>query len=97
LTAAQAKAARSKVRSAIETVRLCRPETPLWADLRTIGLARAKAKIGLSNIAYNFTRLTWLQIKSRCRKPAVLEQRKVCRRASTISAPSVQPATDAGL
>jgi transposase, IS5 family len=29
--------------------------------VRTIGLVRARAKIGLANLAYNFTRLTWLQ------------------------------------
>ena len=28
--------------------------------VRTIGLVRAQAKIGLANLAYNFARLTWL-------------------------------------
>jgi transposase, IS5 family len=65
LTAAQAKAnaARSKVRSAIETV-FAAQKHRFGLIGRTIGLARAKAKIGLSNIAYNFTRLTWLQTRA---------------------------------
>jgi transposase, IS5 family len=65
LTAAQAKAnaARSKVRSAIETV-FAAQKHRFGLIVRTIGLARAKAKIGLSNIAYNFTRLTWLQTRA---------------------------------
>jgi IS5 family transposase len=29
--------------------------------LRTVGLARATAKIVIANLAYNFTRLAWLQ------------------------------------
>jgi hypothetical protein len=29
--------------------------------IRTIGQARATAKITLANLAYNFTRLAWLQ------------------------------------
>ena len=29
--------------------------------IRSIGLARATAKIALANLAYNFTRLAWLQ------------------------------------
>ena len=52
LTAAQAKAnaARSKVRSAVETV-FAAQKHRFGLIVRTIGLARAKAKIGLSNIA----------------------------------------------
>jgi hypothetical protein len=29
--------------------------------VRTIGIARARIKIGLANLAYNFQRLTWLE------------------------------------
>jgi len=29
--------------------------------VRTVGLARAKVKIGMANLAYNFTRLAWLE------------------------------------
>jgi len=28
---------------------------------RTIGIARARSKIGLANLAYNFQRLAWLE------------------------------------
>ena len=28
--------------------------------VRTVGLVRARVKIGLANLAYNFTRLAWL-------------------------------------
>ena len=29
--------------------------------IRTIGIARARIKIGLANLAYNFKRLAWLE------------------------------------
>ena len=29
--------------------------------VRTIGLARARIKIGMANLAYNFQRLVWLE------------------------------------
>ena len=29
--------------------------------VRTIGLVRARTKIGMANLVYNFTRLGWLQ------------------------------------
>ena len=28
--------------------------------IRTVGMMRARVKIGLANLAYNFTRLAWL-------------------------------------
>ena len=31
--------------------------------IRTIGIARAKTKIGLANLVYNMRRLVWLQFK----------------------------------
>jgi hypothetical protein len=63
LTASQAKAnaARSKVRSAVETVFAAQKHR--YGLLRTIGIARAKSKIGLANIAYNVTRLIWLETR----------------------------------
>ncbi len=62
LTAAQAKAnaARSRVRSAVETV-FAAQKHRFGLFVRTIGIARAKAKIGLANTAYNVTRLIWLK------------------------------------
>ena len=32
--------------------------------IRTISLARAAAKLALANLAYNFTRLAWLQTRT---------------------------------
>ena len=32
--------------------------------VRTIGLARARVKIGLANLAYNLTRLAWLDARA---------------------------------
>ena len=29
--------------------------------VRTVGMVRARVKIGLANLVYNFTRLAWLQ------------------------------------
>jgi IS5 family transposase len=65
LTASQAKAnaARSKVRSAVETV-FAAQKHRFGLFVRTIGVARAKVKIGLANIAYNVTRLIWLRTKT---------------------------------
>ena len=64
LTAAQAKAnaARSKVRSAVETV-FAAQKHRFGLFVRTIGAARARVKIGLANIAYNVTRFVWLTIR----------------------------------
>lgn len=64
LTALQAKAnaARSKVRSAVETV-FAAQKHRFGLFVRTIGVARAKVKIGLANIAYNVTRLIWLKTR----------------------------------
>ena len=61
LTGAQAKAnaARSKVRSAVETV-FAAQKHRFGLFVRTIGVRRAKVKIGLANIAYNATRFIWL-------------------------------------
>jgi hypothetical protein len=32
--------------------------------VRTIGLARVQVKIGMANLAYNFTRLVWLSTQA---------------------------------
>ena len=56
---ARGNATRARVRSRVEhvfAVQKCR----LGLIVRTIGMARARAKIGLANLAYNFTRLVWI-------------------------------------
>ncbi len=52
--------AKSKIRSHVEHVFA---EQKDWMDLfiRTTGIARAKMKIGLANLVYNFKRLLFLQ------------------------------------
>ena len=61
LTPSQRKAnrARSKVRSAVETV-FAGQKHRFGLFVRTIGLARARAKIGLANLAYNLKRFLWI-------------------------------------
>jgi hypothetical protein len=66
LTPSQRKAnrARSQVRSAVETV-FAAQKHRFGLIVRTIGLARARVKIGLANLAYNFGRLIWLEKRRR--------------------------------
>jgi IS5 family transposase len=60
---ARANAARSAVRSGVEHV-FAGQKHRMKLFVRTIGLARAKAKIGMANLAYNFTRLVWLEARN---------------------------------
>jgi IS5 family transposase len=60
---ARANAARSAVRSAIEHV-FAGQKHRMKLFVRTIGLARAKVKIGMANLAYNFARLAWLKARN---------------------------------
>ena len=64
MTPAQRKAnrARSKVRSAVETV-FAAQKHRFGLIVRTIGTARATTKIGLANLAYNMRRLIWLETR----------------------------------
>jgi transposase, IS5 family len=57
-----ANAQKSKVRSAIEHV-FAHQKGLLHLTIRTIGLARARVKIGLANPAYNIRRFIWLRTK----------------------------------
>ena len=61
---ARANGAKSKVRSAVEHV-FARQKGPMGLFVRTIGLARARVKIGLANIVYNMKRAVWLTTKPR--------------------------------
>lgn len=64
LTAPQRKAnrARSKVRSAVETV-FAAQKHRFGLFVRTIGLARARTKIGLANLTYNLKRFLWIETR----------------------------------
>lgn len=53
-----ANAARSKVRSAVEHV-FAAQKHRMALFIRTIGIERAKMKIGMANLVYNFKRLVW--------------------------------------
>ena len=59
----RANRARSKVRSSIEHV-FADQKSRMGLFVRTIGIARAKAKIGLANLVYNMRRLIFLESKS---------------------------------
>jgi transposase, IS5 family len=55
-----ANAQKSKVRSAVEHV-FAHQKGLMSLCVRTIGLARARFKIGLANLAYNMRRFVWLR------------------------------------
>ncbi len=58
-----ANAAKSKVRSAVEHV-FAHEKGPMGLIVRATGLARAKIKIRLANLAYNMRRFVWLRGKA---------------------------------
>ena len=57
---ARANAAKSAVRSRVEHV-FAEQKARMKLVVRTIGIARARTKIGLANLAYNMKRLVWLK------------------------------------
>ena len=57
-----ANARKSKVRSAVEHV-FAHQKGLMGLVVRTIGIARARVKIGLANLAYNMRRFIWLRAK----------------------------------
>lgn len=57
---AGANAKRSVVRSAVEHV-FTGQKHSMGLVVRTISIARARIKIGMANLAYNFQRLAWLE------------------------------------
>jgi len=58
----KANRARSKVRSAVETV-FAAQKHRFGLFVRTIGLARARTKIGLANLTYNLKRFLWIETR----------------------------------
>src|SRR5579863_4315070 len=56
---ARANNRKSKVRAAVEHL-FARQKGPMGLFIRTIGMARARTKIGLANIVYNMKRVLWL-------------------------------------
>ena len=57
-----ANARKSKVRSAVEHV-FAHQKGLMGLVVRTIGVARARVKIGMANLAYNMRRFVWLRTK----------------------------------
>lgn len=55
----KANSVKSKIRSRIEHV-FAAQKARMGLFVRTIGIARAKTKIGLANLVYNMRRLAWL-------------------------------------
>lgn len=60
---ARGNAAKSKIRSAVEHP-FAHQKGIMGLNIKTIGIARAKTKIGLANLAYNMRRLVWLNRKT---------------------------------
>jgi transposase, IS5 family len=56
-------ATRARVRSRVEHV-FAAEKRRLHLVIRTIGLARATAKIALADLIYNFSRFTWLESRA---------------------------------
>jgi transposase, IS5 family len=57
---ARANGKRSAIRAPIEHI-FAYQEDKMGLFIRTIGLARARTKIGLANLVYNMRRLLWLE------------------------------------
>ena len=57
---ARANAEKSRVRARVEHV-FAEQKARMGLLVRTIGLARATAKIGLANLVHNMRRLLWLE------------------------------------
>ena len=60
---AHANAKKSAVRAKVEHV-FAEQKSRMGLFVRTIGLARARTKIGLANLAYNIKRLIWLNART---------------------------------
>lgn len=60
---ARGNARRARIRSRVEHV-FAAQKRRFDLVIRTVGKARATAKLALANLAYNFTRLAWLQTRA---------------------------------
>ena len=59
INVARANGKRSAIRAPVEHI-FAYQKDKMALFVRTIGLARARTKIGLANLLYNMKRLTWL-------------------------------------
>jgi len=53
---------KSKVRARVEHV-FAVQKGPMALFIRTVGIARARTKIGMANLVYNMKRLVWLEAR----------------------------------
>src|ERR671933_374426 len=60
---ARANGRKSKVRAAVEHG-FANQKGPMGLVVRTIGLARARVKIGLANLVFNMKRMVWLSVQA---------------------------------
>jgi transposase, IS5 family len=60
---ARGNATRARIRSRVEHV-FAAQKCRLGLVVRTVGILRARVKIGLANLAYNFSRLAWLNART---------------------------------
>jgi transposase, IS5 family len=56
---ARANGRKSKVRAALEHV-FAHEKGPMGLVVRTMGIARARVKIGLAHLVFNMRRMVWL-------------------------------------
>jgi hypothetical protein len=59
---ARGNARRARIRSRVEHV-FAAQKCRFALVIRTVGKARATAKLALANLAYNFTRFLWLETR----------------------------------
>ena len=59
----KANAAKSKIRAKVEHI-FGDQKHRMGLFVRTIGIARAKTKIGLANLVHNMQRFLWLEARS---------------------------------
>ena len=83
---ARADGRRSKIRGFVEHV-FAQQKSRMGLFVRTIGIARARTKIGMANLAYNLTRFVWHQGANCARMTAKTAENaaKVPKSATSIS------------
>jgi hypothetical protein len=60
---ARGNARRARIRARVEHV-FAAQKRRFALVIRTVGRARATAKLAMANLAYNFTRLAWLEARA---------------------------------
>jgi IS5 family transposase len=87
---AAANRAKSRIRARIEPVFGAQETAPGGRIVRTIGIVRARIKIGLQNLAYNMRRLGDARTDGRRMRTESSAAAENKRRADTASSPSAE-------